>query len=132
MSITAQNLSDAALVSLNGGNEAAHRAAVHQAYYALFHRTMYLAQHHLGAEIGDGSQHSQLSRFMKNHRNTPFNLIGRALESAAAQRVLADYIWEENITFEQAEEHVAKCQLNLQQVEGFIERFGQPPQTGAV
>nr|DAK35322.1 MAG TPA: hypothetical protein [Caudoviricetes sp.] len=131
MSINAGQLMDEAAVSLNNGRETAYRAAVHQAYYALFHRALFFANCFLRAEIKGSSQHKQLYEFMCNHSSGAFRAIGIALRSAAAYRVQADYEWSETVVLEHAEDHVASCKLILQKVEAYIESFQSSAQETA-
>jgi hypothetical protein len=131
MSINAGQLMDEAAVSLNNGRETAYRAAVHQAYYALFHRALFFANCFLRAEIKGSSQHKQLYEFMCNHRSCAFRTIGIALRSAVAYRVQADYEWSETVESERAQEHVEICKLMLQKVEGYIESFQSSAQETA-
>ena len=125
MSISTAQLSEAAAISLNGGTETAWRACVHQAYYALFHHTLLLANVFLNAGIEGGSQHEQLYRFMRHHRNGGFREIGQALMAATALRVRADYRLNEDLSFAEADGHLASCCRYLEKVEQYIQRFSE-------
>lgn len=123
MSITIEQLSESASAFLKIGTESACRVSVHQAYYSLFHRTLFLANTFLDAEISGASQHEKLCRFMVNQKNTYFRGIGKALQMAAGLRVKADYHLETDITLRDAEIHLVSCCKNLKKVEEYICRF---------
>ena len=72
------------------------------------------------------SQHEQLYRFMRHHRNGGFREIGLALKAAAALRVRADYHLDEDLPFAEADGHLASCRHHLEKVEQYIQRFSEP------
>lgn len=128
MSITVEQLLAAAQVASTEPVEAVRRASVHQAYYALFHHTLCLANGYLSANISGGSQHKQLWHFMKGRRDQRFAIIGKNLERALTMRVRADYELDANLGYEEVLEHFQRCKEGLEQVDSFLTRFYEQPQ----
>lgn len=128
MSITAEQLLASAGEALARAAEVDRRVSVHQAYYALFHRSLELANDVLQANIAGGSQHSQLSNWMKRRKDQRFAVIGKNLERALSLRVRSDYDLDADIDQADVEEHFKRCQKGLEQVEQLLVRFSEQPQ----
>lgn len=128
MSITAEQLLASAGEALARATEVDRRAGVHQAYYALFHRSLELANDVLQANITGGSQHSQLSNWMQRRKDQRFAVIGKNLGRALSLRVRSDYELDVEVDQEDAEEHLRRCQKTMEQVEFLLARFSEQPQ----